>query len=88
MPKNGTVKWLSLGLSSLVLVVALAMAWGANRANIAENGKDIAELDKVVCDPKDGVVVTQAVMLERQTVMQKDVDEIKADTKEILKKLR
>jgi len=94
MAKNGTVKWASIGLAILILVGGLAVTWGVYGADIAQNGKDIVEngkdidmLDTIVCDPKDGVVITQAIMMERQKVMQKKVDAIEVDTKLILEKL-
>jgi len=91
MTKNGNGRALKLAgfiLSILIIGAGIVAGFTLHGADIAENGKDIDMLDTIVCDPKEGLVVTQAVMMERQKVMQKKVDAIAVDTKEILKKLK
>lgn len=85
---NGTARWVGVGVTAFVLAATFGIAWGTNRANIAETSKAVAVLGNTVNNPQEGLVVSRAIMQTTQTQLKEDVGEIKTDIKLILKKLK
>ena len=93
MAKNGTngkiLKWSSLILGVLIVGAGIVANFTAHGKDIETNGDhieglgtDVKMLDTIVCDPKDGLVVTTAVMRATQEQMKDDIAEINVEQKE------
>ena len=74
---NGTVRLIGLIIVILVLVVGIAGTWRVYGVGIAQNAKEVSDLDTGGCAPAQ-VHTTQIAVLEtkQQTILD-DVAEIK-----------
>jgi len=67
---NGTLKRISIAITVVVLVVGIAVVWGARQATIERNEEQIKRLDEKKLDKE--------VFDERSKGMDRSINEIKA----------